>query len=121
MTNNDQTFLIRKIRTQYTQPETSALTALQALDKKVKGPANCLAWSLGTLSALIMGSGMSLVMTDLADTLGISEPMVPGIVLGIVGMVLAACNYPLYKRILSRRKQKFAPQILAMSDKILAQ
>jgi len=45
--------------------------------------------------------------------------MVPGIVIGIVGMGLALTTYPIYKKILNSRKKKFAPRILALSEKIM--
>ncbi len=119
MNNNDQEFLIQKIRTQYTEKEHTDLDALKALDAKVKRPANIFAYTFGTLAALIMGSGMSLVMTDIGDTLGIASPMVPGIVIGVLGMVMAISNYPIFKVILSARRRKYAKQIIALSDSIV--
>ncbi len=118
MSNNDQEFLIQKIRTQYTEKEHTDLDALKALDAKVKRPANIFAYTFGTVSALIMGSGMSLVMTDIGSTLGIASPMIPGIVVGVVGMAMAIANYPLFMAILSARRKKYAPQIIALSDSI---
>ncbi len=118
MNKNDQEFLVQKIRTQYTEKEHSDLDELKALDKRVKKPANIFAYVFGSLSAVIMGSGMSLVMTDVGEMLGISS-MVPGIVVGIAGMVLAIANYPIYKRILASRKKKYADEIIAISDKLM--
>lgn len=118
MNNNDQEFLIQKIRTQYTEKEHTDLDALKALDAKVKRPANIFAYTFGTLAALIMGSGMSLVMTDIGSTLGIAAPMIPGIVVGVVGMAMAIANYPLFNAILAARRKKYAPQIIALSDAI---
>ena len=118
MNKNDQEFLVQKIRTQYTEKEHSDLDELKALDKRVKKPANIFAYVFGSLSAVIMGSGMSLVMTDVGEMLGISS-MVPGIVIGIAGMVLAIANYPIYKRILASRKKKYADEIIAISDKLM--
>lgn len=116
--NNDQEFLVQKIRTQYTEKQYTELDELKALDAKVKRPANTFAYTFGSLSAIIMGAGMSLVMTDVGAMIGITG-MVPGIAIGVVGMVLALCTYPIYKRILSARKKKFAPQIMKLSDKIM--
>ena len=118
MNKNDQEFLVQKIRTQYTEKEHSDLDELKALDKRVKKPANIFAYVFGSLSAVIMGSGMSLVMTDVGEMLGISS-MVPGIVIGIAGMVLAIANYPLYKKILASRKKQYADEIIAISDKLM--
>ena len=119
MNKNDQEFLVQKIRTQYTEKESTELDALRELDAKVKRPANVFAYVFGSISAIIMGAGMSLVMTDIGSAVGIGDPMVPGIMIGVVGMVLALVNYPLYKNILSSRKEKYAKQILALSDKLM--
>ena len=116
---NDQEYLVQKIRTQYTEKEHTELDALKALDKKVKAPANRFAWTFGSLAALIMGSGMSLVMTDISTKLGIATPMGPGIVIGLVGMAMAVANYPIYKSILAGRRKKYADRILTLSEKLL--
>ena len=119
MHKNDQEFLVQKIRTQYTEKEHSRLDALKEMDRKVKRPANVFAYVFGSLGAIIMGSGMSLVMTDIGAVLGMSETMMPGIVIGAVGMVMAIANYPIYKRILAARRRKYADQIIALSDELM--
>lgn len=119
MNKNDQEFLIQKIRTQYTEKEHTDLDELKALDTKVKRPAGIFAYIFGSISAMIMGSGMSLVMTDLAEMVGIGNPMPWGIVIGVVGLLMAIINYPIYKRILGNRRQKYANEIIALSDKIM--
>ncbi len=114
----DQEFLVEKICTEYLEKEHTEVDALKDLDKKVKRPANVFAYIFGSISALIMGSGMSLVMTDISETIGIANPMFLGIVIGIIGMLMAIINYPIYKKILSARRKKYADQIIALSDKI---
>ncbi len=116
---NDQEFMVQKIRSHYVDNRPSRLEELQALDRRVKRPANVFAYSFGTLAALIMGSGMSLVMTDLGAALGLGDTLIPGIVTGVVGMVMAFAVYPIYKAILKVRRKKFAPQILALSEEML--
>ena len=116
---NDQEYLVQKIRTQYTEKEHTQLDALRELDAKVRRPANVFAYVFGAISAIIMGCGMSLVMTDIGAKLGMSSTMAPGIVIGIVGLLLAIINYPLYQRILSSRKKKYTEQIMKLSDKIM--
>ena len=117
--NNDQEFLVQKIRSQYTEKQHTELEELKALDAKVKGPANVFAYVYGSVSAIIMGSGMSLVMTEIGQFLGLESSLVPGIVIGVVGMVLALTTYPIYKSILAARKKKYGPQILALSEKLM--
>lgn len=117
--NNEQEYLVQKIRTQYTEKQHTELDELRELDRKVKAPANTIAYGFGTLSALIMGCGMSLIMTDIGQTIGIASPMAPGIVIGVVGMVMAIVNYPIYNGILSGRRKKYAQEIISLSDKIM--
>ena len=119
MNKNDQEFLVQKIRTQYTEKEHSRLDELKALDSKVKKPANVFAYVFGAVSAIIMGAGMSLVMTDIGTQLGMQETMIPGVVIGVIGLVLAIVNYPMHKAILVSRKKKYAQQIIELSDKLM--
>lgn len=119
MNRNDQDFLVQKIRTQYTEKEHTALDELKELDAKVKRPANVFAYVFGGISAIVMGSGMSLVMTEIGEIVGIADPMVPGIIIGVVGMVMAIINYPIYKGILGSRRKKYADNVIALSDKIM--
>lgn len=116
--NNEQEYLVQKIRTQYTEKQHTELDELRALDRKVKMPANAFAYSFGAVSALIMGSGMSLIMTDIGQTIGMASPMTPGVVIGLAGMVMAIANYPIYKGILTGRRKKYAQQIIALSDRL---
>ena len=119
MNKNDQEFLVQKIRSQYTEKESTELDALRELDAKVKRPANVFAYVFGSISTIIMGAGMSLVMTDIGTRVGLSDSMLPGIIIGIAGMFMAIINYPIYKGILGARRRKFADKIIAISDKIM--
>ena len=115
----DQEFLVQKIRTQYTEKQHTELDELKALDAKVKKPANTFGYTYGSVSAIVMGAGMSLVMTDIGSVVGLASAMVPGIAIGVVGMGMALTTYPIYKRILNSRKKKYAPEIMALSEKIM--
>ena len=115
----DQEFLVQKIRTQYTEKQHTGLDELKALDAKVKKPANTFGYTYGCVSAIVMGTGMSLVMTDIGSVVGLASAMVPGIAIGVVGMGMALTTYPIYKRILNSRKKKYAPEIMALSEKIM--
>ena len=119
MSNNDQEFLVQKIRTQYTEKQHTELDALKELDAKVKRPANVFAYTYGSVSAIVMGAGMSLVMTEIGAIIGLASAMVPGILIGIVGMAMALTTYPIYKRILASRKKKFAGKIMELSDRVM--
>ena len=88
MNKNDQQFMAQRIRTQYMEKESTELDELRELDAKVKRPANIFAYVFGSISAVVMGAGMSLVMTDIGATLGIANAMVPGIIIGVVAAVV---------------------------------
>ena len=93
--------------------------ALFAKDGESVEDAKVFAYTYGSLSAIIMGSGMSLVMTDIGAIIGLANAMVPGIVIGIAGMGMALSTCSLYKRMLNSRKKKYAPSIMALSEKLL--
>lgn len=119
MNRNDKEFLVQKIRTQYTEKEHTQLDALKELDAKVKRPANIFAYVFGTVGAVVMGSGMSLVMTDIGTVIGVENPMAVGIVIGVAGMAMAIADYPIYKGILASRRKQYADQIMQLSDEII--
>lgn len=115
----DQEFIVQKIRTQYTEAKHTELDELKALDAKVKKPANVFAYAYGSLGAIVMGAGMSLVMTDIGAMIGMTAAMAPGIAVGVAGLGMALTTYPIYKKILSGRKKKYAPRIMALSEKLM--
>ena len=119
MNQNDQQFMAQKIRTQYMEKTPSELDALRELDAKVKRPANVFAYVFGSISAIVMGAGMSLVMTDIGAAIGITNALVPGISIGLVGLGMALLTHPIYKGILNSRKKKYGAEIFSLSDKIM--
>lgn len=121
MNRNDTEFMVQKIRTQYMEKDSTEkdLSLLRELDAEVKRPANVFGYTFGSIGAIIMGSGMSLVMTDIGAQIGVSNAMPLGIVVGIIGMFMAIINYPIYKSILSSRKEKYADRILSLSEKLM--
>ena len=119
MNRNDKDFIVQKIRTQYMEKQTTELDELRELDAKVKRPANVFAYTFGSISAIVMGAGMSLVMTDIGAMIGLTSAMVPGIAIGVVGLAMALINYPVYNSILTSRRKKYASQIMELSEKIM--
>ena len=121
MNKNDQQFMAQKIRTQYMEKTPSELDELRALDAKVKRPANVFAYVFGSVSAIVMGAGMSLVMTDLGATLGLggTAAMVLGIAVGAVGGILASLAYPVYNAIVKARRKKLASEIIRLADELM--
>lgn len=100
-----------RIRKQYIDRKEDKLEQLRRLDGRVKAPGRAAAGILGTLGALIMGSGMSLVM--------VWGNMEYGLPLGITGMLLAILAYPVYSLITGKRKKRFAGQIMEISGGLM--
>lgn len=99
-----------QIRRQYLAREENKMEQLRALDSKVKMPGTILSYIVGSIGALVMGGGMSLVM--------VNGNMTTGIVLGVVGMLVAAVAYPIYRGITGSRKNKYASEIMRLSSEI---
>ena len=115
----DKEFVVEKIRSQYTEAEHTELDELKALDAKVKKPARVFGFTWGSIGAIVMGAGMSLVMTDIGTLLGMTETLIPGIAVGIAGLVMSCATYPIYKKILNSRRKKYAGKIMELSDRIM--
>ena len=110
---------IERIRASYTEKETTKLDELKALDRKVKRPAQIFAYVVGSVSSLVLGTGMSLAMKIIGASLPFAMPL--GIGVGLLGIALVSINYPMYKAILKHRKQKYAKQIFEITDSLLNQ
>ncbi|MBQ8434185.1 MAG: dihydropteridine reductase [Clostridia bacterium] len=116
MTKQTQT-TIEQIRADYIPQEPSQFEQLKKLDKKVKAPAEIFAYTFGSVASLILGTGMCLAMKVIGASLSFGMPL--GIGIGVLGMALMTINYPIYKKILQSRKNKYADQIIALSDSLL--
>ena len=94
---------------------------LRRLDAAVTKKATSLSLVFGVLGALILGTGMSLAMTEIGRLIGLSEgaAMLWGIAIGIVGIVLVGAAYPLYNRIVRRERERIAPEILRLTEELL--
>ena len=105
MNRNDAEFIVQKIRTQYMEKDSSEkdLDMLRELDAEVKCPANVFGYVFGSIGAIVMGAGMSLVMTDIGTVIGMENTMVIGIVIGVIGMIMAIVKYA--DRILQLREK----------------
>lgn len=109
---------VEDIRKKYLPKEEDKMAQLRKLHAIPTQKAQAASLAVGVIGALIMGTGMSLAMTDIGAALGIFA-MVLGIFVGIVGMVLVALAYPLYNRVLKTQREKIAPDILRLSDELL--
>lgn len=110
---------VEAIRSKYLPKEPDKLEQLRTLHRIPTQKATKAALVLGILGTLLLGTGMSLVMTDLGAILGLTNPLVPGIAIGVVGLALTALAYPAYNRVLNKQRQRIAPEILRLSDELL--
>ena len=114
---------LKRIRDKYTAPTEAEdkMTRLRRLDASVTNTAQAVALVFGVLGTLILGFGMSLVMTELAEILGISgdAATVIGILVGIVGGILASLAYPIYNAIVRAKRKKLAPEIIRLTDELM--
>ncbi len=110
---------IRKKYAEDTTPiEVDKMEQLRRLDASVTNKASVVALCVGILSTLIMGFGMSLIMTDLADKIGMASPIVFGVIIGVVGMAGIIAAYPIYQAVLKRERKRKAPQILKLTEEL---
>lgn len=103
---------IEAIRRKYEDPKTDKFEQLKALDKQADKRGMITSLVLGIVGALILGTGMSIVME------GSTAFMVLGIIIGVVGIVVLSAAYPLYKKIVKEDRAKVADQILTLSKEI---
>jgi len=109
---------ILRIRKKYTAPEEDKMAQLRRLDRSASRKAQAVSIALGVIGALILGTGMSLFLTELAAFLG-GMAMFLGIPIGFLGLVLVALAYPLYLRTLAKERRRIAPEILRLTDELM--
>ena len=114
---------LKQIRDKYTKPTEveDKMARLRRLDASVTNTAQAVALVFGVIGTLILGFGMSLIMTDLSEILGTyqSIAMPLGIIIGIVGGVLASLAYPIYNAIVKAKRKKLAPEIIRLTDELM--
>lgn len=104
---------IKRIRSKYVPKEESKLEQLQRLDASATQKATMYAIIVGVVGALILGLGMSCCMVFS------NSWFVPGIVIGLIGMVVVSVAYPLYNSVLKKERERIAPEILRLTDELL--
>ena len=112
---------IKKIRQKYMVQEEDRMQRLRKLDAQATGKATVASLVLGIVGSLLMGTGMSLIMTELAGILGMAYmgSIIVGVAFGVVGMILVALAYPVYKKVLKSEREKIAPEVLRLSEELL--
>lgn len=88
---------------EYTPKNSSKIVALRKLDVKAKLPATVMAYTLGIVSALVMGIGMCFSMKVLGSS---NFHFVLGIVLGVLGMMGGRNKLSALQKNVRKRKTK---------------
>lgn len=112
---------IRRIRSKYAPPSEDKMAQLRRLDKQAGSKAARAAVILGSVGALVMGAGMSLVMTELYAQLGLPHQtaLIIGIFVGIIGIAAVCFARPLYSLVLHKERKRLAPRIISLTDELL--
>jgi hypothetical protein len=115
---------IKKIREKYTlseNKEDDKMALLRRLDKGVTQKAQAVSLVFGVLGALILGFGMSLIMSELSTALGLqgAAPLVLGVIFGVIGGTLAALAYPAYNLVIKHERKRVAPKILSLTEELM--
>lgn len=99
----------------------NTMEQLRRLDAGVTKKGSAAAIAIGVISVIIMGAGMSLVMTDIGEIIGLSYgyAMVLGIFVGFAGIVGVGLAYPVYNRIVKKERERIAPEILRLTDELM--
>lgn len=109
---------IKAIRKKYLPKEEDKMEQLRRLHSIPTQKAQAASIAIGVVGTLILGTGMSLCMTELGAALG-HLAMVIGILVGLFGLVMVALAYPVYNIVLRKERQRIAPEILRLTDELL--
>lgn len=113
--NTDKIYA-ESIANEYSPKKTSKVVALKKLDRKAKLGPNVFTYTFGVVSALLLGVGMCLSMKVIGD--GSAAMTAAGIAVGVIGIAGASFNYPIYRKMLDKSKQKYADDIITLAKQI---
>lgn len=102
---------IEKIRNKYIQNQESDLDELRKLDQKVTNTATFSSILVGIVGVLVFGTGLSLVLSF--------GKMILGIIFGFFGLVVMGSGLLVNKIITKKLREKYAPRILELSERLL--
>lgn len=103
---------IEEIRKKYLPKEEDKMETLRRLDRNAEKPGMMTAITIGVVGSLIFGVGMCCTMVW-TDTM-----FIPGIIIGLLGIVIASLAYPMHQKITKKEREKIADQVLALSKEL---
>ena len=104
---------IKNIRQKYMPREMDKMEQLRKLDQSATQKGMTVSLVVGIIGALVLGIGMCCTMVW-ADVW-----FIPGIVVGIIGIVMVSLAYPLYNHITQKERERIAPEIIRLTDELM--
>ena len=105
--NTDKIYA-EQLANEYAPKDTSKVVALRKLDARAKLPATIFTYTFGIIAALVTGVGMCFSMNVIGS----------GTTTMFVGLAGMGINYPIYKKMLAKGKQKYAYEIIELAKEI---
>lgn len=105
---------IKNIREKYmpSTEEEDKMERLRRLDRSVTKAGTAVSVIVGLISTLVFGVGMCCTMVW-------EGLLLPGIIIGVVGMIRIASAYPLYTHVTKKQREKVAPEIIRLTDELM--
>ena len=103
---------IQNIRKKYLPRQENKMEQLRRLDQSATKKGTVVSILMGVVGCLLLGIGMCCTMVWM------EQLFIPGVIIGVIGIVAIAAAYPLYSRITRKQRQKLAPQILKLTEEL---
>ncbi|HIS69844.1 MAG TPA: hypothetical protein IAA58_10835 [Candidatus Gallacutalibacter stercoravium] len=103
---------IQNIRKKYLPRQENKMEQLRRLDQSATKKGTVVSILMGVVGCLLLGIGMCCTMVWM------EQLFIPGVIIGVIGIVAIAAAYPLYSRITKKQRQKLAPQILKLTEEL---
>lgn len=104
---------LETIRQKYLPPEEDKMQKIRKLDAGVTNKALAVSIVMGVVGILTLGTGMCCCIVWQGVW------FVPGIMIGIAGMVAAGMAYPVYQYVAKRERGKIAQEILRLTEELI--
>lgn len=104
---------IKKIREKYVPEEDDKMEQLRKLDAGVTKKAVMISLTVGIISLLILGTGMSCCMVFAGVW------FVPGIIIGAIGIIGVSLSYSVYNKVTEIERRKITPEIIKLTDELM--
>lgn len=112
--NEKEKKVVEDIRNQYLEQKMhiSNIDKLKKLDSKVKNVPTAVALSIGIVSTLIFGVGLTFFLEW-------TDYMYVGIPFAVIGMLMTLMAYPIYNKVHIYMKNKYKDEIIRLSNDLL--